>query len=143
MRALTPFTDDETRAFVAEARRLVHTKFGHHGRSERKLDCAGLAILAARRIGKTPVDLRAYGAHPARNGMLSVLIENLGAPVDDGPRFGDVLLMAFDGEPHHVGIVGSHDGMPTLIHSNSAFGKVVEHRLTDEWTKRIVGVFRP
>jgi hypothetical protein len=57
--------------------------------------------------------------------------------------------MKFVREPQHIAIAGNYYlGGLSVIHTRSdmksgkQLGKVVEHRLDDVWTRRIVKVFR-
>jgi uncharacterized protein YijF (DUF1287 family) len=68
---------------------------------------------------------------------------NLGAPLAGEWQPGDIALMRFVREPHHVGIIGdyAHGGL-SLIHCYGEVGKVVEHRLNETWRGRILEVYR-
>lgn len=73
----------------------------------------------------------------------------LGAPVAIGRvsesdlRVGDVVLMRFTVEPHHVGIIGDYPyGGFSLIHTSGHSRKVIEHRLAPDQIRRITHVFR-
>jgi hypothetical protein len=144
-------TDDERLAFVANARALLGTPFKHRGRSVRSLDCAGLPALALARMGHVIADLRVYGRNPHRDGLRAMVEANLGPPVDDDPRPGDVLLMGWDGNPErHIAIVTDHPFGLGIIHTCSAFQRVIEHNLDDTaaqggetWRDRITGIWRP
>lgn len=139
-----PLTPQEREAFIAACRSQVDTKFRHRGRSARHVDCAGVAVVALQRIGRTVRDLEAYGKFPNRDGLREMLVANLGPPVPGPLQPGDIPLMHMRGEPRHVGVVGEFRGRLTLIHASSDFGKVVEHTLVGSiWFDNIVEVFRP
>lgn len=134
------------------ARKYTGVKFRHRGRDRRGLDCAGLVWAAYRDHGVTLPDYRMYGREPHRDGLTQYVTAALGAPVLTAPvkscdlLEGDVLVMRFEREPHHVGIVGSHDYAGTvaltLIHADGWNGRVLEQRLTPDMVSRITHVFR-
>lgn len=128
---------------VAAARRYLGVPFRHRGRTAAGLDCAGLVWLAYADLGLKLPDVRIYGREPHRNGLEDAMVRALGEPVSRWPMAGDVLLMRFDKEPHHIGIAAEypHGGL-SLIHAYGTAGKVVEHRLDQTWQDRIVAVFR-
>lgn len=134
-----------THALVAAARRHLGKPFRHHGRGPRHFDCAGLCVAAYREAtGREILDVRYYGREPHRDGLRAAVERNAGPPVEGEPQPGDVLLLRFDSNPHHLGIVGdlSYGGL-SLIHASGEAGRVIEHRLDDVWRGRIVAVYRP
>lgn len=143
---------------VEAARSFLGVPFKHRGRSRRGLDCAGLVWCACAEVGVIHPDLKRYGREPHRDGMMRVVIEGAGEPVWQGapgqvvPRelleVGDVVVMRFVKEPHHMGILGTDRfrGL-SLIHANAQIDdaqgpRVVEHGLDDLWQSRICAVFR-
>lgn len=140
---------------VESARSFVGVPFKHRGRNRKGLDCAGLVWCAYDQLGVKHPDLSRYGREPHANGMMRVVLEALGAPVWQGKvgsfiaraqlAVGDVLVMRFDQEPHHMGIVGTdHLYGLSLIHADGSPGvrRVVEHGLDQRWQSRICAVFR-
>jgi cell wall-associated NlpC family hydrolase len=144
-------SDDERIAFVAAARTLLGTPFRHQARGPSKVDCAGLAACALADVGRKIEDLAVYGRNPHRDGLQAMVRANLGPPVADAPRPGDIVLMGWDGSaPRHIAIVTDHPHGLGIIHTCSAFRKVVEHSLDstaaqsgETWRDRIVEVYRP
>lgn len=128
---------------VAAARAHLGAPFRHRGRKPSGLDCAGLLVLAYRSLGVELPDIRIYGREPHRNGLVRAVEAGFGSPLPRDPEPGDVLLMRFEEEPHHLGIAGDYVyGGLSLIHAYGTAGKVVEHRLDDLWRGRIVAVYR-
>ena len=137
---------------AAAARKYAGVKFRHRGRDRRGLDCAGLVWAAYNDLGHTLPDYRLYGREPHRDGLTQYVAAALGDPVLTAPvslgdlSEGDVLVMRFEREPHHVGIVGSHDYAGTLaltlIHADGWNGRVLEQRLTPDMVSRITHAFR-
>ena len=124
---------------IAAARECIGTPFQHQGRiCGLALDCAGVILHVARRLGLESVEPAGYARSPS-NGALE-------AAADAQPYFervfdkqpGDVLMMRFTGEPQHVGIFTGEN----IIHGYESIGKVVEHRLDHRWEARIVRVYR-
>ena len=130
-------------ALVQAARQYLGVPFRHRGRTPKGLDCAGLIWLAYADLGVILPDVRIYGREPHRNGLVEAVDRALGSAIIANPQPGDVLLMRFNREPHHLGIVGdyAHGGL-SLIHAYGTAGKVVEHRLDPLWQGRIVAVYR-
>lgn len=133
--------------FVAACRAYDGVKFKHRGRSRAGgIDCAGLIICALQDLGQTPFDIKVYGREPYRDGLRQTVQKNLGEPVPKHTmKAGDILLMRFTKNPHHLGVVASHPADPyilTIIHADSEVGRVVEHRLDQEAIDRIVEVYR-
>lgn len=137
---------------AAAARKYTGVRFRHRGRDRRGLDCAGLVWATYHDLGENLPDFRLYGREPHRDGLTQYVSAALGAPVMTAPVFrgdlsdGDVLVMRFEREPHHVGIVGEHDYAGTLaltlIHADGWNGRVLEQRLTPDMVSRITHVFR-
>ena len=145
MRAIgKKLTQKERAAVIAFARSMKGTRFGHMKRSLRSVDCAGLILLALQSIGRKTVDIAAYGRTPHKDGLREAVRANLGEPVTDGIRPGDVLLMRMNVEPTHVALVAEHEKIGlTLIHTDSTIGQVVEHSYRSPWVERTVEVYRP
>jgi hypothetical protein len=82
-----------------------------------------------------------YG-HTPHNGMLEQIVRSYLLPkkiADMAP--GDVLLLTWAEDPHHMAIVSELDGELGLIHSYAQVKRVVEHRLDGKWLARIVSAF--
>ncbi len=127
-------------AIIAAARECLDTPFAHQGRIlNRALDCAGVAVHAARAAGLQPEEPAAYGRLP-NQAMLETWLDRqpflarAGQPLQPG----DLLLMRFTGEPQHLALYTG----TTIIHAYEAVGRVVEHRLDDKWRRRIVRAYR-
>jgi len=141
-----PLTDAERSAFVADARTYMGVRFKHQGRSRRGLDCIGLCVVAMRALGRPVWDSPAYGTTAATQGLREALVRNLGEPIPnkEGMHEGDIALMAFVGEPSHVGIITDYPlGGFALLHTFAQVRKVVEHRMDEQWLGYIAEVFRP
>lgn len=141
-----PFTDAELAAFVATARSYIGVRWKHQGRSRRGLDCGGLLIVSAFGAGRLTEDAKAgYGREPYRHSLEDVLRANLGDPVNDVPKVGDVVMFHVGrAAPNHVGIVGDyvHGGL-SIIHAYAITGEVVESPLDASWRGLLREVYRP
>lgn len=133
------------------ARGYLGVKWRHRGRSKHGLDCAGLGLLAYRDCGVELPDFTLYGREPHNDGLVRHLTAALGEPVrlgpgSDGIRDGDILVMRFVKEPHHVAIAadGCYGGILAIniIHADGHTGRVVEVRLDESMAARITHVFR-
>ena len=139
-------------ALADAARGYIGTPFRHRGRSRLGVDCVGLGVLAYADCGVAVPDFRLYGREPHRDGLVGRMTAALGEPVAVAPvavadlSDGDVAVLRFTAQPHHVGIVGQRDygGMSalTLIHADGDIGRVHEQRLTPDMAARVTHVFR-
>lgn len=131
------FTQDD---IINAARSQVGiAKFRHQGRvANQFLDCVGLAIYVAKQIGVEYNDVEAYGTSPS-NGLLESALDNQPCltRVFDKQK-GDLLLMRFKLEPQHVAFYTGEN----IIHTYQAVNQVCEHRLDEQWNKRIVRIYR-
>lgn len=156
MRFIAPLDPSERAAFIAAARALVGTPYGHRGRSAAKLDCIGLLVLPMQSIGRLCNDRRVYGRSPEADNLRDALIEHFGPPIPVPPGAravdvalpGDVLNMTFWQRPQHVALVADyHLGGLSLIHADSSSGdgsgEVTEIRYADPWDKYTAEIFRP
>jgi hypothetical protein len=130
-------------ALADSARQFIGKPFRHRGRGPRYFDCAGLVLAAYKRLGVTLPDFLLYGREPHMDGLVSHVQAALGAPVSS-PQDGDVVLIRYNKEPHHVCVIGTkaYGGTQslTMIHADGAVGRVLEQRLTPD--VKIAHVFR-
>jgi cell wall-associated NlpC family hydrolase len=127
---------------IAAARECIDTPFRHQGRKVRVgLDCAGLALHVANRVGLCTFDVRAYSRTPANNELENALdrqpcLLRLASIEDRMP--GDLLLMRFKDDPQHLAIYTGN----TIIHAYESVGICCEHMLSNRWAARIVRVYQ-
>jgi len=131
---------------VDAARGYLGVKWRHRGRSRNGLDCAGLGVLAYRDCGVELPDYVLYGREPYNDGLIRYLVAALGDPVDEPLQDGDVIVLRFDREPHHVAIVaevlyGDANAL-NIIHAEGHAGRVLEQRMDDAVARRITHIFR-
>ena len=123
--------------FIAEARTWVGTPF--HANQWAKgigADCIGFIYGAAVAVGiGVQEKVLAYPIRP--NGRLKPYLDRHLVRVDE-PRPGDVLLMAFDREPHHLAIYAGD----TIIHAYLQARKCVEQPMVKYWGERVRGIYR-
>ncbi len=130
---------------VTEARAWLGTRWMHQQAIKgQACDCIGLVRGVAVNVGLVPADFATrpevtqfmgYGRRP--DGRLIVALD-LFMDRAAKPELGDVLLMRFDKNPQHVAIVSDIG----IIHSHAMARRVVEHRVDELWSQRIVAVFR-
>lgn len=121
---------------VREARTWLETPYGHQHRAKGELvDCAGLVIGVARALGLVAPDFDVTGYAPTPDGtsLLAECDRFMDRIALSELRPGNVLVLKFDKDPQHLGIVGDymHGGL-TLIHAYGLAGKggkVEERRL--------------
>ena len=110
------------------------------------LDCGGLIIYVAKQIGVSVDDVQGYGRMPNPAEHKIILDKVTDRKPKSDIRFGDIAWIKFEGsQPSHFAIVGDYQyGGLTLIHAYNGAGlmKVIEHRIDDQWMRRIVGVWR-
>lgn len=130
------------------ARTFVDVPFRHHGRTVKALDCVGHVRQSLIASGRPVVrDVRYYSGEAYKGRLMAEAKAELGEPIAEGSNAqimeDDIVMLHFNGEPHHMGIIGRMPyGALSLIHADSILGKVVEHRFNETWQARIVAVWR-
>ncbi|MDA3854430.1 MAG: hypothetical protein PF444_09365 [Bacteroidales bacterium] len=136
-------------------RELVTAKvpFLHQGRDFNGIDCIGALAYALEYTDPIP----AYPENPI-NGELEVELGRiLGDPILVFSKYEpltslkplkplDILAMQYRGPIRHVAMVVPHisiKGQLSVIHTDSALGRVTEHILDIKWLRRIVKVWHP
>lgn len=100
------------------------------------LDCIGVVVCIARRLDVPHSDLPAYPLRP--NGMLQPLLDAQLVRVQREPQEGDVLLMSFAGEPHHVAVMVDGE---RIVHAYQTVRKCVVQSYTDHWRAKVRAVY--
>ena len=131
---------------VAIARRFIGTPYHHQARLEgHGVDCVGLVICVARELRIVPADwdVTGYSRIPDGAALMRHLRERLAEVDQVEMQPGDVVCVAFDKWPQHVGIVGDyvHGGL-SMIHADMIRGRVLETRLMFSPSMRFVSAFR-
>ncbi len=126
---------------IDTARGWLDTPFHHQGRLKGVgVDCIGLVVGVARELGIDIYDEAGYGRQPQEGRLRAALNEHLQRTLTLAP--GRVVLMQWDVDPMHVGILANHPaGGLSLIHAYAKSRKVVEHALDDVWQARIAAVY--
>jgi NlpC/P60 family putative phage cell wall peptidase len=123
---------------VDAARSWIGTKWQHQQRLKgQACDCAGLVIGVGFEVFGIQADVPHYGHTPNR-GAMEALCDRYMTRIDKksiGP--GDVILMTWDREPHHMGIVTSLGADLAVVHAHAQMHRVVEHRLDEHWLGRV------
>lgn len=131
---------------VTMARRWLGTPFHHQARLQGVgVDCVGLVIGVARELGVVPSswDVTGYGRVPDGKQLVHHLDSLLQPVAQSEMRPGDVVLVAFDSHPQHVGIVGDYvHGGHSIIHASGSHGRVLETRLLFTKAMRFVAAYR-
>jgi len=123
---------------VQEAKTWIGTPFKHQGRIKGLgVDCVGLIIGVAHVFKLTEFDYTNYSHTPDGFLMQQLLAQHLDVMAIQAAKAGDIVLMRFEAQPQHVGIL-SHYG---IIHAYAQVRRCVEHRLDDHWQSRIVGAY--
>lgn len=121
---------------IAAARSYVGSPFHHGGRLPGVgLDCIGVIVCAASACGLLHCDVEAYPLRPNGQLRMSLDAQLVGVP---SALAGDVLLMSFSEEPHHVALFTG----PTIIHAYITVKRCVEQPMAELWEKRVRGVYR-
>lgn len=129
---------------IAIARSAIGTPFVHQGRVAGKgLDCVGLPMYVADRLGVEYVDVIGYPRRPEGGKLEATFDEHVASGIlvrvkPSEMQAGDFLMMRFNKDPQHIAIYTGEN----IIHSYLQAGKVCEHRLDDVWLSRIVRVYR-
>lgn len=135
---------NQTEEFIIKCREMIGTPFKHRGRTKNGVDCAGLVVYVFGQMNKYVYDLKSYGREPHKDGLRQYVQKNLGMPINKPYLPGDIVLMKFNNDPHHIGVLADYNfGGLSLIHSYGEVGQVVEHRLDSIWENRIIEAYRP
>ena len=123
---------------VLEAKTWIGTPFKHQGRIKGiGVDCVGLIIGVAHYFKLTEFDYTHYSHTPDGYLMQQLLDQHLESIAIHAAKPGDIVLMRFDTEPQHVGILSDYG----IIHAYAQVRRCVEHRLDGVWQSRIVGAY--
>lgn len=123
---------------TAAALSLVGTPFHAQGRAPGVgIDCLGALVCVARSFG---IEVQDRTAYPMRaNGELQGELDARMTRVRGEPQESNVLLMAFDAEPHHVAIYISEG---RIVHAYATVRKCVVQPYTDYWREKTRAVYR-
>lgn len=126
---------------VMAARGWLGTRW-HHGASLKGVgtDCVGLILGVAKDLGiglELSSEYHGYGRQPDGKLLRQGTAEYLDPT--SNPGLGDIYLMRFEQDPQHFAIISSPIH---IIHAYMLPRKVVENRLDDVWSKRIVSAHR-
>ncbi len=135
-----------TRAeIVAAARRHKGTRFRHQGRTDRNLDCVGVARAVGIEFEQIPADydFRAYGRLPDPRKMIAELhklLDPIELAIADA---GDVILISSRGWSIHLGILARGDrGQLTIVHTTKEAGRCFECDFAPDWKRNARRAFR-
>ena len=133
-------------AIVAEARSWLGTPWVHqHCLKGVAVDCAQLVIAVGQACGLVDSLLRVrdYGRYPD-----GTILTTCGAHMDPvsekALQPGDVVSVAMEHQPQHVGIVGDyvHGGLSLIHASNTGRAQVIESRLVFHRRFRFIAGFK-
>jgi len=130
---------------VQEARTHIGTPWVHQGRAPGvQLDCAGLVIVVARRLGLVGADYDVNGYVPSPDGTMLRWCEEAMEPIPE-LELGAVLALATAQEPQHLGIVADYvHGGWSLVHACnfSTPPRVIETRVLFARRMKLRGIYR-
>jgi len=131
---------------VAAARAWLGTPFHHQARLQGVgVDCVGLVIGVARTLGLVApdFDVDAYPRQPDGKSLMHLVQMHMrGLHADEAMQPGDVVVVRFDRDPQHLGILGDyrHGGL-SIIHAAAEPGRVIETRLLFSQSMQFVQAF--
>lgn len=126
----------ERDVWIDEIRSWVGTPWVHQGRNRNGVDCVGLLIASAHRLGLTTFDFRAYGRAPMGDMLTRMCDEQMRRVRLAQP--GDVLLMRLSKYPQHFAVLVEPG---RIVHARGESGRVVETQIPGPWWRRVVGVY--
>ena len=124
---------------IDAARACLGTPFHHQARVVGVgMDCIGLLVYAASRVGIRLQDCTQYKRKPDGKDLIDRLTKQLD-PVNDAEN-GDILVFWIKRPhlPQHVAIKTDKG----IIHTDASIGRVVEVPLESRWEKRLHSTFR-
>jgi cell wall-associated NlpC family hydrolase len=119
------------------ARTWLGVPFRHQGRNKLGVDCGGLLICIGQQAGLTIIPPETYSMSPEVSVVDHALQANCTEIPLDAAQPGDVLRLAFAGAPVHVGLMTDIG----ILHAWAKPAKVVEHRIDEQWQRRIVAAY--
>lgn len=130
---------------VAAARQWADTPFHHQARLKGVgVDCVGLVIGVARELGliAPDFDVVGYPRVPDGTSLMALAATHMQAIERNSMQPGDVVVVSFDRDPQHLGILGDyrHGGL-SIIHAAGLTGRVIETRLMFTEQMKFVAAF--
>lgn len=130
-------------SFADEATGYVGTAYQHQARLPGVgLDCAGVAVCAARAVGVEIEDPIGYGRLPNGDDLTRAIDAHCVRVALSEIEVGDIVAFAWTEEPQHVAVVVSTAPFVEIVHAHIRARKVVRHRLDDQWRARARLAFR-
>ena len=138
-------------AFVRECRALVGTPYHKQARSDHAVDCVGLLLVAARRIGiEIDVPPATYNASPDPKMLHSLLMQFMRMVSFGDAEYGDLVRTRWTDGLHgrrdypatHIGVLADGDDPFSFIHADDLLGRVAEVRF-EETEFPVMSVYRP
>lgn len=135
---------------VEIARTYIGTPFHHQGRKKDVgVDCVGLLVCIGAELqyksknGTEFYDIKGYTRQPDGKMLLSALQEHLIEIPKEDMQPGDIVCVAFDKHPQHVGVLADyrHGGL-SMIHADGKRGEVLETRLLFTQGMKFISAFR-
>ena len=128
---------------IRTARSYLGVRFRHQGRSRNGIDCAGLIVSVGHDLGlQREADYTAYSHAPDGRTLHVLLARHFDVVPPGEMSLGDVVFMAFQEFPQHLGILADACRPFSLIHAYAPSRKVIEVRLDDEWEGRVRNIYR-
>jgi len=131
---------------VDAARGWLSTPYHHLARLKGVgVDCIGLVIGVSRELGLVPTDfdVQGYARSPDGRSLMETAGLHMTQIEREDMQPGDVVVLRFDVEPQHFGIVGDYrHGGHSIIHAASREGRVIETRLMYSEAMHYVAAFR-
>lgn len=128
-------------AIVSKAREYLNTPFHHQGRLKGVgVDCIGLVVGTAKELGLTTHDSTDYTRQPTGQELLRHLRGHTIPVLKDDAQIGDIVVfwVARRDKPQHIGFLTDKG----IIHTYQGAERVVEHRLNEFWSVRVIHLFR-
>lgn len=127
---------------VDAAREELGTRWLHQGRAPKKgIDCLGLIVVTALKLGYTVEDQIDYMTNPDSEKLIRECTRQLEKIDLEEASTGDILTFFFTNSqrPYHFAIMTSPR---TMIHAYAISKKVIEHSIDDYWLARRAHAFR-
>ena len=135
---------------VDEARGWIGTPYEHQQHTKGiATDCAGLISGVAICLGIVPLDwwetvgaaYHGYSRQPS-NKMLETHCDGLMTRTES-LEIGNVVGLRWSTETQHLGFIVPYQfGGLAMVHALESRGRVIEHRLSDVWLKRITHIWQ-
>lgn len=128
-----------SRDYVLDAaRECVGWQFRRGGRDHRGIDCIGLLVVVATKMGQEVEDMHTYNLSPKPALMQEMILKQSAYANPNNLKKGMIVLLRDSFNPFHCGIIGVDSrNLLTVINAHTGANKVIEQPMA-KWAGKIL-----